>query len=446
MLLTMQYRPVVYVHVFVMCCLAAGALAAGDWSLVSQGPDIWKLAGALIGLGLLAEVFSTPIGIRKSTASVVYVPALAAVVLLGPAMAAVVAGVVAFLAETVIRRKALIRVVHNTAKAVTAVTVAGMLYVSLGAVPSTSEMTLNLLPFIASSIGYFVVSNGAAATAISLEGGLPVSESWGRAVFQSLPFDMFASSLSLLLAFFYVDLGLPGIVLVIVPLFFVRHANHVNLRLEQGNRDLLDLMVKAIEARDPYTSGHSRRVAELARTLAREIGLGFREVEDIGTAALLHDVGKIYEEFAPLLRKESKLTKHEQFVMESHPARSAELVGTISSLRGYIERSVRYHHENYDGTGYPTGLRGEEIPLGARIVMIADTADAMTTDRPYRRALSYERVVAELRRYEGKQFDPDLVDAFCDSSIMRAMVASKGHMEAPIEKAQRSPWRLRLAK
>ena len=99
----MQYRPVVYVHVFVMCCLAAGALAAADWSLVSQGPDIWKLAGALIGLGLLAEVFSTPIGIRKSTASVVYVPALAAVVLLGPAMAEVVAGVVAFLAETVIR-------------------------------------------------------------------------------------------------------------------------------------------------------------------------------------------------------------------------------------------------------------------------------------------------------------------------------------------------------
>lgn len=162
--------------------------------------------------------------------------------------------------------------------------------------------------------------------------------------------------------------------------------------------------------------------------------------------ALLHDVGKIYEEFAPLLRKESKLTKHEQFVMESHPARSAELVGTISSLRGYIERSVRHHHENYDGTGYPTGLRREEIPLGARIVMIADTADAMTTDRPYRRALSYERVVAELRRYEGKQFDPDLVDAFCDSSIIRAMIATKGQIEAPIERVQPSPWRLRLAR
>ncbi len=443
----MRFRnPGVYVHVLAVCSLAAAALAFVDWSFSSLPPGAWNLVAALTALALLAEVFSTPIGIRKSTASVVFVPYIAAIVLLGPAMATIVAGVTALLAETAIRRKPAIRVAHNCAREIAAVVLAGTVFVGLGAVPSTVNLTFNIVPFIACSTVYFLITNGATATAISLEDGSPKSENWARIVFQPLPSDVFASLLSLLLAFFYIELGLPGVVFVVVPLFFVRHSNHVNLRLEQLNHNLLDLMVKAIEARDPYTSGHSQRVSELARALAREIGLGYREVEDIGTAALLHDVGKIYEEFAPLLRKESKLTKHEQFVMESHPARSAELVGTISSLRGYIERSVRYHHENYDGTGYPTGLRGEEIPLGARIVMIADTADAMTTDRPYRRALSYERVVAELRRYEGKQFDPDLVDAFCDSSIIRAMVASKDHMEAPIEKAQPAGWRLRLAK
>jgi putative nucleotidyltransferase with HDIG domain len=252
--------------------------------------------------------------------------------------------------------------------------------------------------------------------------------------------------LALLLAFLYVELELLGLLLVIIPLFFVRHTNQINRQLEQANRDLLELMVKAIEARDPYTSGHSQRVAKIAGELAREVGVGFRDVEGITTAALLHDVGKIYEEFAPLLRKEGKLTEHERFVMESHPARSSELVSTISNLRGYVERCVRHHHENYDGSGYPLGLSDDEIPLGARIIMIADTTDAMTTDRPYRSALSYERVVAELDRYAGAQFDPELVKVFKRSAAIRSIVSNRGRPTAPSMKSQASKWRLRVAK
>jgi putative nucleotidyltransferase with HDIG domain len=203
---------------------------------------------------------------------------------------------------------------------------------------------------------------------------------------------------------------------------FLRHTFLVNLQLQNTNRELLDLMVKAIEARDPYTSGHSQRVAELARALAREVGLGYKEIECIATSALLHDVGKIFEEFAPLLRKEGKLTEQEMAVMQSHSRRSAELVGTISNLRGYVQRCVEHHHESYDGSGYPAGLDGGAIPVGARIVMIADTTDAMTTDRPYRNALSFEQVLAELHRCSGRQFDPQLVQAFTESPTIRAMV------------------------
>jgi HD-GYP domain-containing protein (c-di-GMP phosphodiesterase class II) len=152
------------------------------------------------------------------------------------------------------------------------------------------------------------------------------------------------------------------------------------------------------------------------------LGLGFRELEQVQTAALLHDVGKIYEEFAPILRKAGKLTPEERKVMESHPVRSSELVATISTLRGHVERIVRHHHENFDGSGYPDGLRGDAIPIGARIVLVADTVDAMTTDRPYRKALTYTEVLRELERYAGRQFDPGIVEAFKRNALIRRLV------------------------
>src|SRR5581483_5820210 len=105
----------------------------------------------------------------------------------------------------------------------------------------------------------------------------------------------------------------------------------------------------------------------------------------------------------------------EELLMQTHPVRSAELVGTISNLHGLIYKCVRHHHENYDGSGYPDGLAGDQIPVGARIIMVADTVDAMTTDRPYRKALSFDRVVEELEKYSGSQFDPEVVKAFHSS-------------------------------
>src|SRR5205807_9763634 len=152
-------------------------------------------------------------------------------------------------------------------------------------------------------------------------------------------------------------------------------------KLMQTKRDLLELMVKAIKARDPYTSEHSHRVSQYARILAKEARMSSKQVEQITTAALLHDVGKIYEDNAPLLRKEGKLTPEERRLLQSHPSRSAELVTTISKLKGPVADAFRYHHENFDGSGYPDGVAGDNIPIGARIIMLADTLDAMTTDR-----------------------------------------------------------------
>jgi HD-GYP domain-containing protein (c-di-GMP phosphodiesterase class II) len=215
-------------------------------------------------------------------------------------------------------------------------------------------------------------------------------------------------------------------------------------QLQESGQELLQVMVKAIEARDPYTSGHSVRVSLLSRTIAVELGLSAGVVEHIETAALLHDVGKIHEEFAPLLRKEARLTDSETALMQTHAAKSAELVGIISKFRGFIQDSVRYHHERWDGKGYPTGLAGDVIPIGARIILVSDTIDAMTTDRPYRKRLQPEAVLMELQRHSGLQFDPKVVDMVLSSVAVRRLItlphASIEQLEPPSFRSRRLSW------
>lgn len=199
-----------------------------------------------------------------------------------------------------------------------------------------------------------------------------------------------------------------------IPLFGVRELYKTNALLQRTNRELLDLMVAAIEARDPYTSGHSRRVAANTRVIAEMLGLPRKEVERIYIASLLHDVGKIHEVFGPILSKPGKLTSDEFAIMKTHSGLGAELIQRLTDLQDCV-LPVLHHHENWDGTGYPHGIAGERIPLWSRIIMFADTADAMMSDRPYRAALSPAQVRAEFTRLKGKQFDPYICEILLES-------------------------------
>jgi putative nucleotidyltransferase with HDIG domain len=199
------------------------------------------------------------------------------------------------------------------------------------------------------------------------------------------------------------------------------------------NQELLELMVKSLEARDPYTSGHSRRVREFSMTIARAIGCTHREVEEIGRAALLHDVGKIHDKYAPILSKTDKLNREEWLIMKQHPADGADLVATMSRLRDVVP-PIRHHHENWDGSGYPDGLAGEAIPLAARIIRLADTIDAMTTQRPYRAPLSEEQVRQEIIRCRGTQFDPAIADRLLNSTLWSALFSAAPAVDERLSK------------
>lgn len=172
----------------------------------------------------------------------------------------------------------------------------------------------------------------------------------------------------------------------------------------------LRAIISTLEEKDSYTHGHSIRVAEYSVFLAEELRLTDVEIREVELCALLHDIGKIGIPDNVLL-KPARLTRAEFEIMKSHPVRSAKILEKISPLRNLIP-GIKHHHERFDGLGYPEGLKGTNIPLYARIILIADTYDAMTSTRPYRLAMDKEIAFAELEKCANTQFDPQLVDAF----------------------------------
>ena len=179
--------------------------------------------------------------------------------------------------------------------------------------------------------------------------------------------------------------------------------------LEEAYVSTVRVVAAAIDARDSYTLGHSTRVSEVAVALAGA-RLEGQELEDIEIACLFHDVGKIKIPDA-ILHKDGKLDPAELEEMQKHPEYGAEILHKAPSLRRFIP-AVRHHHEWYDGSGYPDGLSRERIPPEAAIISLADAYDAMTSDRPYRKAMSKETALATIRGHAGRQFSPELTQVF----------------------------------
>jgi putative nucleotidyltransferase with HDIG domain len=187
--------------------------------------------------------------------------------------------------------------------------------------------------------------------------------------------------------------------------------------LEATLLETIETLNAAVEARDPYTAGHSQRVRRVSLAIGRELRLSAKQLGALGTAALFHDIGKIGMPDS-ILTKPARLDRAEQQVMRQHVERGAEIVARISSLKDCVP-AIRHHHERWDGLGYPDRLSGTDIPIEAAIIAIADAWDAMTTDRPYATALDMDEALLQIHAGKGKQFNPAVVDAFAAVSRRR---------------------------
>ncbi len=190
---------------------------------------------------------------------------------------------------------------------------------------------------------------------------------------------------------------------------------HALLVIKKGHLDSVKVLAGAIDAKDPYTRGHSDRVRKMSMRIAMKMGFSEEKLENLVFGALLHDIGKIGIKDA-VLQKPGPLTPEEYQSIQEHPLIGVKIVEGDDFFRDKIPM-IRNHHEHFDGGGYPDGLIGEVIPLGARIIAVADSFDAMTSLRPHRRALPLEEVFAEMEKGKGKQFDPNILEIFLREKV-----------------------------
>jgi putative nucleotidyltransferase with HDIG domain len=410
--------------------LAAGCAVGLVAALAPDLPaDRMVVVLLLAGLAITGEVlgFLLPHSARGSIAMVPYL----AMIVLVPSWVSVVAALLAKAATEIVARVPGHKAVFNVAQLVITISVGILLFVATGGI-SLLSIQPSTLAHVSSTAGgqavtafavAYLLNSLLVAGAIALDSQKAFFDVWRAIKLTSMGLDLLVSAPIFVFAWVYAAFGPIAAATLWVPFLGLRHAHRTNLELAQTNQELLELMVKSLEARDPYTSGHSRRVRQFSTIIARSIGLTQREIDHVARAALLHDVGKIHEKYAPILSKQDKLSPEEWATMQEHPADGANLVATMTRLRDVVS-SIRHHHENWDGTGYPDGLAGDSIPLASRIIRFADTIDAMTTERPYRLPLTEAQVKAEVIRCRGTQFDPFIADRLLSSALWPALFAS----------------------
>ena len=419
--------------------LASASLAFLIWTVPIVGMSHIRAVATLSLIALATHLMGHRLA-RNAMGSVSFVPFLASAAI-APDWATALGVILVNGLVQVVRRRPPAQGVFNISQHTLAITLAILTYRALG---GASVLTATSLPYVAlvgMFAAYSVVNTVSVGGVVALSEQRPFREVWIENNVGTLAYDVIALPMIAGLAWVYARYGTPGAFVVAVSLLGLRELYNVNLQLEKANQELLELMVAAIEARDPYTSGHSRRVSEHAKTIAQIVGLRASVAKRVEIAALLHDVGKIHEVFAPILLKPGRLTEEENAIMQTHPIKSEELVAKVSQLRDVVS-AVRHHHENWDGTGYPDGLAGDRIPLASRIIMFADTIDAMTSDRPYRKALDADAVRSELIKHRGRQFDPSICDALLSSGRFEELFKYSSHQSLP--HTQEVP-RLRLA-
>jgi diguanylate cyclase (GGDEF)-like protein/putative nucleotidyltransferase with HDIG domain len=391
--------------------------------------DNWWGVALFTLLVVLTEGLSVDLHVRDIAISTSAAPLLAGVLLFGPVGALVMS--IAFALTAYFKfRGPFSRVIFNASNQLFAALIylglldlAGQVFLQW---PDIFRLLFSLLAILI----VFLVTTLMISIGMSLNSGDSVQKTWVENFSWLAPHYVVMGMIAFALIFGYSYAGIMGIVSVITPLLLLRLSQQQyldrtremvkelrlkNLELEKSsdeinqiNQGLLETLAEVIDLRDPYLLGHSTQVTSYAILISQEMGLNTRQIDTIHKACLLHDLGKLGIPDR-ILVKPDRLTEEEYEVMKRHASLGAALLEKSPSLRHLIP-VVKHHHEHFDGSGYPEGLRGTQIPIEARIVAVADAIEAMASDRPYRKAMAKEAIIAELEHYAGTQFDTRIVE------------------------------------
>ncbi|ADG83606.1 HD-GYP domain-containing protein [Thermincola potens] len=383
--------------------------------LVSLIPTIeinsYNVQGFVFFLLLAIFVDSLPVSLpRGGYVTVSMAVDYASIILFGPAISVCIMVVAIVLRKLFkIDKSPWYKVLFNCAQIVLAVGTAGVVFQLINGKNAGAEFN-NLLPLSSSAVAYIIVNCTAVSIILALSQRISIRTIWMTNIRWLLPNLLLLAPLGLLMANVYRYIGFLGIVLFFIPLLLARFIFKAYMDLREIYFNTLEALASAIDAKDRYTRGHSERVSEYATLIARAMKLPEDQVEMIQHMALLHDVGKIGIS-DDILCKRDKLTAEEFEIIKGHSGLGAKIIEAMEDL-AVSKEYILYHHEQYAGGGYPHGLSGEDIPLGARIISVADAFDAMTSDRAYRPRRSFHEAFAILEEMSGQQFDPQVVKAF----------------------------------
>jgi putative nucleotidyltransferase with HDIG domain len=393
-------------------CAAALALA---WSWRSTGIEASIAFGVLALFMVLSEGLAVTLPLGNM--SLAHPLSVAAAVFLGPTYAALLAALSQLPSLFGAKRVTPLKVAFNASQLALATLGAGWSYILAGgrllsAGPLRSgDFPRLILSILAVSVVGVGVNFVLTSEAVHLLTGLSIPRIWKTHFAAVAPTQVALGLVGVTMAQVVAAVGVPGLLLFVVPLLVARSTYHRYAEVNQAYADTVRSLVAAIEAKDGYTKGHSVRVAEYCVATARQMNMDDASVERIEYAALLHDLGKVGVA-QRILSKTGKLTSEEFGEIRRHPDIGAHIIDSVPFLEDLVP-VIRHHHERYDGRGYAHGLAGDDIPLAARIMAVADAYDAMTSHRPYRDALSPEHARAEVLAGSGTQFDSAVVEAFC---------------------------------
>jgi putative nucleotidyltransferase with HDIG domain len=378
----------------------------------AASPEIWLPAFAFLTLlSIVLEFVETPLPAGGSF-SMATISQVATILLVPAPFAAMSIGVSVWVEETV-RRVPPIRALFNTAAILLTASIASFVMGFMGTVwqlssPNHTGLTL-LLPFAVVAISYFAINALLLSVVFAITEHQPILSVLRNSAGGTLLGELAVTVVGANFALIWVVEPLLVVVLAVPVIVIARSFDHIR-RLNTETRGAVRSLAEIVDHRDVSTYHHSERVAQNAARLARALELTETEVELIEQAASVHDLGKIGIPDRVLL-KPGRLSRSEMATMRRHTEFGPEILTRFRLFRPGAD-IVRHHHERWDGAGYPDGLAGDAIPLGARVVAVVDSFDAMTSDRPYRRALSRGEALSRIADGAGRQWDPDIARAF----------------------------------